>query len=144
MAEKCTDTGEHRKVRPVETVRDEYRDRALEHVAQQRGGGETLAAGTQHVGGADVAGADGTDVLGAGKPRQYESEWDRTDQVTERQRRGVVGQGQPPVDRTKHGETGCLPAICACAPTACGASVPSSRRWRNVANYWPRIRYSPQ
>ena len=52
---------------------------ALEHVAEQRRCGEPLVAGAQHVGRADIAGADRADVAGAGEPRQNQAERNRAE-----------------------------------------------------------------
>jgi hypothetical protein len=41
---------------------DQHRQRALKTIQNQRGGGEAFIAGTQHISGADIAGADGADV----------------------------------------------------------------------------------
>ena len=58
---------------------------ALEHVAEKRGGGERLAAGAQHIGGADIAGADRAQIGPAGRARQHDAEGDRAEQVAERE-----------------------------------------------------------
>ena len=43
---------------------------AFENIAGKRCGGQQLAAGAQHIGGADIAGADITQVGRAGEPGQ--------------------------------------------------------------------------
>src|SRR5262249_58029211 len=78
-------------------------DRALERVAQERQRGQPLAAGTQHVGGADIAGPDGADVASAGEPREQKTEWDRAQKIAERQRAPIIGQDERPADGMKHG-----------------------------------------
>ena len=56
--------GEQREQQPP-LPGDQHRDRALAAVEQQGARGDVLAAGAQHVGRADVAGADGADVAQA-------------------------------------------------------------------------------
>ena len=45
--------------------------------------GELLVAGAQHIGGADIAGADRAQVLRAGEPRQDDAERDGAAQIAE-------------------------------------------------------------
>ena len=59
----------------------------------KRRGGEPLAAGAQHVGGADIAGADAAQVGRAGEPRQQNAERDRAAQIAEDERRGIGESG---------------------------------------------------
>ena len=59
---KAPSTGGERGIVSGEMRGREHRDRALEHVAEKRRRGETFAAGAQHIGGADIAGADGADI----------------------------------------------------------------------------------
>ena len=80
---------------------DKHRQRAFERIAEEGRRGEALAAGAQHIGGADVAGAERPDVGRAGKPRQDEAERDRATEIAERQRAGV-GERMRPVDRGEH------------------------------------------
>ncbi len=54
---------------------------ALEHVEEKRGCAQALAAGAQHVGGADVAAAYGTDVLAAKDAIQQVSRGDGPQQI---------------------------------------------------------------
>ena len=75
---------------------------ALEHVTEERRRGEPLAAGAQHIGGADIAGADAADVGRAGQPRDDEAKRNRAEQVAERERGGIIGQGEGPADRMQH------------------------------------------
>ena len=49
--------------------REQDRDGALEHVAEKVAAASPLFARAQHVGRADIAGADAADVLRAGEPR---------------------------------------------------------------------------
>ena len=51
---------------------DEHGRGALQRVEQERQRGEALVAGAQHVGGADVARADGAHVAETGGARQQE------------------------------------------------------------------------
>ena len=62
MAEERAEAGDQRRVGAGKCVATQHRGRALEHVAEQCRRGEPLAAGAQHIGGADIAGADGADV----------------------------------------------------------------------------------
>ena len=62
---------------------EQHRDGAFQHVGEQRRGGEAIAAGAQHIGGADAAGADRADVLRAGEPREDEPERDRPEQIAD-------------------------------------------------------------
>ena len=68
----------------ADPVPDEHGRGALERIEQQRQRGEALVAGAQHVGGADVAGADVAHVAEAGRARQKIAEGDRAEQVAER------------------------------------------------------------
>src|SRR5690606_22344029 len=54
---------------------------ALEDVANECRRGQTLAPGAQHVGRADVAGADVADVARAGPFREDQAEGDRAEQI---------------------------------------------------------------
>ena len=51
-----------RRIDAADFPHEEDRDRALEHVAQQRCRGEALAAGAQNIGRADITGADAANV----------------------------------------------------------------------------------
>src|SRR5262249_31655084 len=63
--------------------------------------GEPFVAGAQHVGRADIAGADGADIRGAGEPRQDQPERDRAAEIAETQRRGV-GRQQRRIEPWRH------------------------------------------
>ena len=63
VAEKGAERRQHRGVGTAEIAGDDHRDRALQRVADQRRRGEALAAGAQHIGGADIAGADRAQIL---------------------------------------------------------------------------------
>ena len=56
---------------------------ALERIEQQRRGGEALVAGAQHIGRADIAGADRADVAEAGDPRQDQAEGHRAEEIAD-------------------------------------------------------------
>ena len=93
MAEKSAEAGDERGIGSGEMRREQNRGGALERVAQQGRGGQTLAAGAQHIGGADIAGADGADVGRAGGARQDQPERNRAEQIADRegdQRRSYV------------------------------------------------------
>ena len=55
---------------------------ALEHVEQESGRAQTLAAGAQDIGGTDVAAAGLADVLFAEEPHQQVSGGDGTEQIS--------------------------------------------------------------
>ncbi len=74
MAEEGAKARDERGSRSGKISRKQYRDRALEGVAEQRRGGEAFAPGAQHVGRADIAGADGAYVRAAGRFRQQQAE----------------------------------------------------------------------
>ena len=86
MPEEGAEPGDEAGVAAEPPCGKQHRDGALEHVAEQRRGGEPLAAGAQHIGGADIAGADGADVLRAGEPREHEPERDRAEQIADNER----------------------------------------------------------
>src|SRR5262245_65419116 len=88
----------------VVVIDQQYRERALERIADERRRREPLAAGAQHVGRADIAGADGADVGGAGEPRQDQSERDRAAEIAEAERRGV-GRQQRRIEPWRHGHS---------------------------------------
>ena len=71
---------------PPNCSHEQDRGGALQHVAEQRRGREALAAGAQHVGRADIAGADGADVARAREPGQDQAERDRAEQIADGQR----------------------------------------------------------
>ncbi|MCY1547652.1 hypothetical protein D9M68_837210 [compost metagenome] len=58
---------------------------ALERVEQQGRCGKLLVAGAQHIGRADIARADLSDVAQPGHAGQDQSEWDRAEQIAEAQ-----------------------------------------------------------
>jgi hypothetical protein len=93
-----------------DVVDDEHRDGALEGIKEERGGGEPLAAGTQHVGRADVAGADIAYVAQSGRLRQHQAERDRAEQIPEQQCEKAVER-----EKLAHGQRAWN------APPICGA-----------------------
>ena len=58
-----------RRLSPHDDAAEEDRDGSLGAVAEHGRCREPLVAGAEHVGGADVAGADGADVAEAGEAR---------------------------------------------------------------------------
>src|SRR5262249_10886402 len=64
-----------------------------------------VVAGARAVGRAEIAGADGADVGGAGEPRQDQPERDRAAEIAEDQRRGISRQ-QRRIEPWRHG---CFP-----------------------------------
>ncbi len=88
VSEEGAERGDHGGLRAAQRqARDGDGDGALQHVADQGCGGEALAAGAQHIGRADIAGADGADVAGARDFRQDQAERDRAEQVADHKRR---------------------------------------------------------
>src|SRR5262249_48975464 len=81
---------------------------AFERIADQRRRGQAFAAGAQHVGGADIAGAEGANVLRAGEPRQDQPEGDGTAEVAGQGRRRTSRQ-QRRIEPWRHG--GSLPFV---------------------------------
>ena len=70
----------------AEAAGDQHGGRALQRVEQQRRGGKPLVAGAQHIGRADIAGADLADVAEAGGAGQQQAERDRAEQIAEDER----------------------------------------------------------
>ena len=97
VAEDGARPGQHRGLRAEPGVAEGRRQRALGEVEQERGQGQALAAGAQHVGGADIARADGADVARAGPAGEQQAERDRAQAVAgqERQRPAGPAQGRP-------------------------------------------------
>ena len=60
------------------------RDITLECIQQQRRNGQSLGTGARDIGGADVAAAGLADVLSAKDADQQVAEWDRAQQVGDR------------------------------------------------------------
>src|SRR5260221_13160296 len=91
---------------------------------------EPLAAGAQQVGCANLAGADGADVGGAGEPRQDQSERGRAAEITESERRGL-GRQQRRVEPWRHGRS-LLPPLFppkAVPPVAAKTRTPAFAHW---------------
>src|SRR6478609_7328978 len=86
VAEKRAERSQHRRVGAAEIARDDHRDRALQHVADQRRRGEALAPGAQHIGGADIAGADRAQVLRSRQLGEDQPERNRAEQIAEDKR----------------------------------------------------------
>src|SRR5271163_3472757 len=114
--------------------RQEIREGRLQRVENERRSGEILAPCAQHIGRADIAGADGAQVRGAREPGQQEAERDRAEEIAERQRDERVYA----VERNRHGR--CAPRknggsrrepySCAMFPaTSVILTRPSSRAW---------------
>lgn len=81
--EKGAEGGDESEVAAEQAVGDNNRHGALEHIPYQRCGGEGLVAGAEHIGRADVAGADCADVAYAGEACEDEAEGDRAEQIAE-------------------------------------------------------------
>ena len=85
VAEEGGEPGIEREVR-VEPAGDEHGRRAFQCIEQQGEGGKPLVAGAQHIGRADIAGADLADVAKPGGARDQQAERDRAEQIAEHQR----------------------------------------------------------
>ena len=72
-----SDDGEVRAVAPG----DEDGGEAFQSVEKQRCGGEVFAPGAQHIGRADIARADGAQILRASQPRQHQAERNRAGEI---------------------------------------------------------------
>jgi len=88
MAEKGARARDHGTRMAEQGGERQYGGRTLQRVEHQRCGGEPFVPGAQHIGGADVARADGADVAQAGEARQDEAEGNRAHQEAARQRIG--------------------------------------------------------
>ncbi len=86
VAEKSAEPRRHRRQRTGIPGGDKHGGGALQHIEQKGGGGKALVAGAQHIGRADIAGADGAHIAEAGGPSEQQSERDRSQQITESQR----------------------------------------------------------
>src|SRR5262245_7161457 len=106
--------GEIAVLAPVIPIDEQDGEGAFERIADQRRRGQALAAGAQHVGGADIAGAEGANVLRAGEPRQHQPERDGTAEVAEEESRRISRQ-QRRIEPWRHG--GSLPFVPANAGT---------------------------
>ena len=95
MAEKGAQASNQRRRVSGKIRGDQYGDGALEGVAQQRRRGQSFAAGAQHVGRADIAGADAAYIGAAGGLRDQKPEWNRAEQIAE-------GKGQSDDDHWAH------------------------------------------
>ena len=81
--EEGAERREDGRVRSPEPAREEHGGRALQGIADQGRGGKALAPGAQHVGRADIAGADLADVAEPGEAGQDHAERDRAEEVAE-------------------------------------------------------------
>ena len=81
MADEGAKTGGERRIVPIEMRGNQHRRRAFEDVAEQRRRGQALAARAQHIGGADITGADGAHVRPARRARQDQAKGNGAEQV---------------------------------------------------------------
>src|SRR5262249_36869607 len=86
MPDEGAEASNKRKARIVGMDECEHRYRALERIADQRRGRQPLVAGAQHIGCADIAGADAAQILRARKARDDDAERDRAEQIAECER----------------------------------------------------------
>src|SRR5262249_55876327 len=101
VPQESAEPSAERKLAAPPVARHEHRRRALEHVAEKRGGGEPLVSCAQHVGGAEIAGDDRAKTLRAGEPRQERTKRNRAAQIAERQG-GGAGEQEGRVERWEH------------------------------------------
>ena len=80
MAEHRGTCGDNGHIRPV-LGGEQHGGNAFAAVADQRRHCQSLATGPQHIGRADTAGADGTDVTVPGEPCQDQPEGDGAEQI---------------------------------------------------------------
>src|SRR5690606_9280132 len=101
MADEGAEAGDDREVAPP-AARDEHRDGALQGIEEKGESGEPLVAGAQHIGGADVAGADLSYVAHSRGARDEEAERNGAEQVAEGERCKQHWQARLPDDRIRH------------------------------------------
>ena len=101
MAEKGSQRRNDRCIEAKDPVGQRHCGRTLEHIAQQRRRGELLVAGAQHIGGADIAGADAAQILRAGETRENDAERNGAAQIAEDQR-GGGGESRRKGERQRH------------------------------------------
>ena len=85
VAEEGAECGQHRRIGAAVIAGDDDGDRALERVADQGCRRKALAAGAQHVGGADIAASDRAQILRAGEFGQHQAERDRAEEIAEQE-----------------------------------------------------------
>ncbi len=102
MSDKGAKSGRKREVVAIEAGERDGGG-ALQRVTQQGRGSEPLAAGAQHVGGADIARPYRADVAQARQMREDDAERNRAKQIAETQRERA-GRGQP-IGALEHGQT---------------------------------------
>ncbi len=90
MAQDNAQPGDQRRQRRAR-LGDGHGDGALAHIQHQGQRRQSLAAGAQHVGGADIARPDLADVAEAGDSAQHQPERDRAQQVAEQRGGGQDG-----------------------------------------------------
>src|SRR5262249_10268161 len=83
VADEGAEAGGERKAHIVGARECEHGNCTLERIAEQRRGRKPLAPGAQHVGGADIAGADVAQVLGTGRRGEDEAERNGAEQIAE-------------------------------------------------------------
>ncbi len=84
MTEKGAEAGRHGRVR-TEMRSHPDGGGALQQVEQERERGKALVAGAQDIGGADIAGADLTEIAEPGELGEEQSEGDGAEQIAERE-----------------------------------------------------------
>src|SRR6188474_1151085 len=84
--------------------------RPLERIEKQSSCSDVLAPGAQHVGCADVTGADVADIAEAGDAGQDQSKGDRAEQVADQQRAGDAPAHLPILSRLSR-KPSAMPAV---------------------------------
>ena len=94
---------------------DENRHRSLEHVAEEGRGRQALLARAQHIGRADIAGADAAQIRAAGEARQDDAEGNGAQKIGDDEGRDQPDPGRRRIARTRHFAPPhrSAPAICA-------------------------------
>ena len=90
MTEQSAKRGVERRIAAKNKAGHRDGGGAFENIAGKCCGGQQLAAGAQHIGGADIAGADIAQIGCASEPGQQKAERYRTAQITEDQGRGIL------------------------------------------------------
>src|SRR5262249_27365897 len=102
MAQESAQTRSHRQTMSAEAGGDKHGRGAFERIADECGGSQVLASSTQHIGGADIAGADGADVRRAGQLRNDEPERHRAGQIAKDEHDSPVGKRGEKMFRVDH------------------------------------------
>src|SRR6185312_3937978 len=86
VAEKSAEPGDQSRAIVNEIAREQNRGRAFQKIAEESRGGEFLAPGAQHVGCADIAGADRPHIAVTRERGEDQAEWNRAEHIAAYQR----------------------------------------------------------